>query len=235
MKLKLSILLLFEIILVMILMIGILKLLDKSFLDFSFNLTLSVKRNSSTPEDTTPTPQHTSYPTNTAVATTLRITDTPTVTLTSIPTLTSTPRRLPTNTPTSTIMPLTNQWKSVNISQGLRSVPVAIHGVWFGPIDYLNFSEADRGKLLKINVDSGVNELRIELWGSKIDMNENSWWNIHPQIALSTGTGDNPRLEANPVLTWKIVPGDYTVFFASYSTDGTIPDYIIRYQISVTK
>lgn len=234
MKLKLSILLSLEIILIAILVIGTLNLLDKSISDFSFNLSFSVIANRSRLEDVTKTPQHIFISTNTFVATAFPITKTSTLTPTKTPTLTGTPVRLPTDKPTSTLVPLTNQWKSVNISQGLRSVPVAIHGVWFGPVEYLNFSEAERGKLLTINVDSGVKELRIELWGGKIDINENSWWNIHPQRALSTGTGDNPVIEPNPNLTWRIIPGDYTVFFASYSSDGKIPDYLIKYKIKVT-
>lgn len=220
----------------MILLIGILKIMDISTSGFSLNFALSVNKENSLLKNTTPTPQLTNNPTITLTTSPIRITDTAFVIPSNTPTLTSTPTIQASYTPLPqpTLLTFSNQWKEVKISQGLRSAPVAIHGVWFGPTEHLTFSEADRGKSLIINVDSGANELRIELWGGKIGINENSWWSIHPQIALSTGTGDKPRIETSPNLTWKIVPGDYTVFFASYSTNGIVPDYLIRYKINIT-
>ncbi|MCA9923212.1 MAG: hypothetical protein KC421_12610 [Anaerolineales bacterium] len=142
------------------------------------------------------------------------------------PTFTSAPS--PTLTPLPVLAPLPyGQWISANMSNGLSGDSTG--GIWFGAFRHVNFGEEDRGKQLTMNVDSNGNELRIELWGGAIDEKDHSWWSSHPLLALSNGTGPNPETVINPVLTWIIVPGTYTIFFATHDSSGTVRDFDISY------
>ena len=125
--------------------------------------------------------------------------------------------------------PLSGQKIVANMAEGLRSSSNGNSGVWFGAYKTVTFSESDRGKILSIVGNSGSLPLRIELWEGAIGANEHAWWELHKQIAVSAGTGDNPLLEVNSSLKWKIIPGVYTIFFASYRDDGEVPNVSINY------
>ena len=156
-------------------------------------------------------------------AATLLQTDTlPVATLPPNPTLTLSPYPTP---------PL-NQWITANVSQGLRTGPEQ-KGVWFGPVKYLYLAESERGKTLVVTVVSGTNELRVELWDGLIDLNDHSWWSSHTQVALSGGSGSQPKLQTSPRLSWTIEPGPYTVFLAGFNAAQSVPNYAIKYKIEI--
>lgn len=116
------------------------------------------------------------------------------------------------------------------MSQGLLSGQQP--GVWYGVYKYLDFPESDANSELEVLVESGSNQLRIELWDGKIDPGNDAWWTTHTQVVVSTGTGANPQLEINPALRWRIVPGTYTLFFATFNPSGNPENFPINYTIS---
>jgi TIR domain len=108
---------------------------------------------------------------------------------------------------------------------------------WFGAYELLTFStdDAARGKSLRVNVDSTGHELSIELWKGAYKDDVQAWARTRRDVTRS------PRMR-NPTLTWRIVPGTYTVYFVDqfrldapfhYNTYGDPLPWQLRYHILV--
>jgi TIR domain len=114
--------------------------------------------------------------------------------------------------------------------------------VWWGAYEVLEFSEADRGKTLRVTVESDYFRTpEIELWRSAFDGEDLAAW-VEKRVHIA---------RSSTPLTWNIEAGIYTVYLVDHSVfrhhirDGPdapgywayemwpIPDYEILYRITV--
>ena len=126
-------------------------------------------------------------------------------------------------------------WVQVNMAGGLQGVPVQGGGFYYGYYEHINIPEAYRGRTLTVATRAGTVNFRIEVWRGSIDGRDHSWWNHHEQVALSTGTEARPAFESTPHLEWTIDRGEYTLFFASFSVFGEVPNSAISARLNIDR
>ena len=100
--------------------------------------------------------------------------------------------------------------------------------IYFGAYKIVKFSEKERGKLLRISVDSASDKssLWIELWRGGIDGDDYKAWANKRVLVVKSSKQEKPSL------TWPIEDGEYTIYFVSegeYVSEYHIPGEIINY------
>jgi hypothetical protein len=105
---------------------------------------------------------------------------------------------------------------------------------WFGAHELLKFSKKDAaiGKTLRVMVDSTDHDLSIELWRGAYHDDVGSWIRTRREVMRSARV-------RNPSLTWRIQPGNYTLYFVDqfklafphYNTYGDPLPWQMRYHI----
>jgi hypothetical protein len=103
---------------------------------------------------------------------------------------------------------------------------------YYGAYHLLQFTEEDRGKQLKISVQTVKRPICwIELWSGTYDGKDWVRWTTERGQFAVTRSGDAPQ--PNPSITWEIEPGDYTVYFVASSLVRKASDEVIQYTIEV--
>ena len=127
---------------------------------------------------------------------------------------------------------VTSEIHTVNMASGPKLYSFKKNTYYFGACHILNLSEEQRGKTLKISVDSGNRPVCwIELWEGAFDGGDwVKWTTSRGQLAVLR-SGDQPQ--PDPSITWTIEPGDYTIYFVASSKVRETSDELITYRIEV--
>jgi acetyl esterase/lipase len=121
---------------------------------------------------------------------------------------------------------------TANMADGPRLFAFWESKHYFGAYHLLRFGEEERGKILTITVDSkNMPVCWIELWPGSFDGKDSTGWASHRGRDPLVSTGHESQL--NPALTWKIEPGEYTVYFVNSSSSKRVDDLTISFQIEV--
>jgi hypothetical protein len=105
---------------------------------------------------------------------------------------------------------------SANMDSGPQLFSFHEGMTYYGAYHLLTFTEEDRGKELKITVDSKNTPVCwIELWPATYDGHDWLKWVTKRGENPLVSTGNKPQ--PNPSITWKIEPGEYTVYFVASS------------------
>jgi hypothetical protein len=120
---------------------------------------------------------------------------------------------------------------SANMSHGPHLYSFRDKIFYYGAYHVLTFIEQDQGKELKVTVHTPQPICWIELWPAAYDGHDwVSWATERGETAL-VHTGGKPQI--NPCLTWKIQPGNYTLYFVTSSLTNEIRDELVDFQIEV--
>jgi hypothetical protein len=87
---------------------------------------------------------------------------------------------------------------------------------FYGAYRVVEFTEQDRGKQLKLTVESEHPICWIELWPSAYDGKDWVRWTTERGELPLIRTSDKPQ--TNPSLTWTVQPGAYTLYFVNSNT-----------------
>jgi hypothetical protein len=106
-------------------------------------------------------------------------------------------------------------------------------GIYFyGAYHVLTFTEQDQGKELRVTVDTDKPVCWVELWPAVYDGKDwVRWATERGQDALALSGGGHP--EINPSITWKIQPGNYTLYFVNSSRTKKVSEELITFKIEV--
>jgi hypothetical protein len=101
---------------------------------------------------------------------------------------------------------------------------------YYGAYRALTFTEKDRGRILKITVDSKSRPVCwVELWRGIYEGGDPIEWTRRRVHITRSGNQPHP----NPSLTWRIEPGGYTIYFVASNRTGKASSEAISYQIEV--
>jgi hypothetical protein len=117
------------------------------------------------------------------------------------------------------------------MSQGPHLYSFRDKTYYYGAYHVLTFTEQDQGKELKVLVDAPRPVCWIELWPAAYDGQDWVKWTTERGQTALAHTGDKPQI--NPSLTWKIQPGNYTLYFVASSLTNQTSDELINFQIEV--
>jgi hypothetical protein len=119
---------------------------------------------------------------------------------------------------------------SVNMSHGPRLYSFRDKTFYYGAYHVLAFSEAEQDRELKVTVNATHPVCWIELWPAAYEGDWVRWTTERGQTAL-VRTGDKPQ--SNPSLTWKIKPGNYTLYFVTSNLTRQVNDETLNIQIEI--
>jgi hypothetical protein len=102
---------------------------------------------------------------------------------------------------------------------------------FFGAYHLLTFTEQDQGKTLQVTVDSDHPICWVELWPAVYNGHDWVRWTTERGDDPLVRTGDKPQMK--PSLTWKIVPGAYTLYFVKSSFSKKVSDESVTYHIEI--
>lgn len=120
---------------------------------------------------------------------------------------------------------------TANMNSGPRLYHYQSKNHYYGAYQNITFTEKDRDGTLKITVDSkNLPICLIELWRGIYNGRDSVEWTTRRTHIIRSGKQPHP----NPSLTWKIEPGDYTIYFVSSNQTGKVSNEIISYQIEIS-
>ena len=102
---------------------------------------------------------------------------------------------------------------------------------YYGAYHILTFTEQDRGKTLKVTVDSAQPLCWIELWPAVYDGKDWVRWTTERGQDALVSTGNKPH--PNPSLTWAIQPGNYTLYFVKSSAKRQASYEMVTFHLEV--
>ena len=127
---------------------------------------------------------------------------------------------------------MTSVIHTANMSSGPRLYSFRRNLYFYGVCHILQFSENERGKTLRISVNSGNRPVCwIELWPGAFDGGDWVKWTTKRGQMAVLRSGDQPH--PDPAISWTIEPGDYTIYFVSSSNSRETSDEDITYKIDV--
>jgi hypothetical protein len=120
---------------------------------------------------------------------------------------------------------------SANMSNGPQIYSFRGKIFYYGACRIVTFTEMERGKELKVTVNTSRPVCWIELWPAVYDGKDWVRWTTERGQTALARTGDKPQ--SNPSLTWKIEPGDYTLYFVTSSLTRQVKDETLDIQIEI--
>ena len=120
---------------------------------------------------------------------------------------------------------------SANMSHGPQIYSFRDKIFYYGAYHLLTFTEQDQGKELKVTVNTKHPVCWVELWPAVYDGHDWVRWTTDRGETALVRTGHKPQI--NPTLTWKIQPGNYTLYFVASNLTRQASDELINFQIEV--
>jgi hypothetical protein len=121
---------------------------------------------------------------------------------------------------------------SANMSHGPQLYSFRDKTFYYGAYHLLTFTEQDQGRELKVTLSASHPVCWIELWPATYDGHDWVRWTTERGQTALARTGDKPQI--NPSLTWKVQPGNYTLYFVTSSLSRQAKNELIDFQIEVT-